>query len=296
LKKYNFIFFTTCDANGERIQDMLRLLDSVDHAINEHKVTVKHYILLQRADKLPDELSNKTSPDREFMIFDTRLSLSRARNIMINKAMQENMFDHADICAFPDDDAWYPNGFLHTAHQFLMGKVDASIFICDYGSSPVPEINSISDLQVRDRQPSVRSYITTVSSNTMFIKSKIALENSFFDERLGVGAEINGGEDLDYALRAYMKANGKALMSRLKLVGHRDRVIWVRSAYYSGSLFAIARSARNNKQVLVQMIRKIAVGGYFVLKGELKLSKYLRFLTIGIKGFSTQTLQVDDFN
>jgi len=246
---------------------MLRLLDSVDHAINEHKVTVKHYILLQRADKLPDELSNKTSPDREFMIFDTRLSLSRARNIMINKAMQENMFDHADICA-----------------------------LCDYGSSPVPEINSISDLQVRDRQPSVRSYITTVSSNTMFIKSKIALENSFFDERLGVGAEINGGEDLDYALRAYMKANGKALMSRLKLVGHRDRVIWVRSAYYSGSLFAIARSARNNKQVLVQMIRKIAVGGYFVLKGELKLSKYLRFLTIGIKGFSTQTLQVDDFN
>ncbi|MEE9330724.1 MAG: hypothetical protein V3U89_00705 [Methylophilaceae bacterium] len=295
MKKYNFALFTTCDSQGDRLNELLRLLDSVDHAVQQHRLSIKHYILLQRAENIPEQLTPRLSKDREFMMVNERLSLSRARNVMLNRAAQDATLENAEICAFPDDDAWYANGFLNEVSAFLMNEPNISVFSCRYGSTPI-EIKHASDLQINPKPVNVGSFIQSVSSVTLFLKTKIALKNAFFDERLGVGAKINGGEDLDYALRSYTNSEAQVAMSRLKLVGHRDRVTWARSTYYSGSLFAIAKSARADKTIFFQLLRKIAVGFYFVLKRELKLADYLTGLKVGISGFFKQTLEVANFD
>ncbi|MFW5439992.1 MAG: hypothetical protein ACKE5M_04825 [Methylophilaceae bacterium] len=296
MKNYDFIFFTTCDANEERINNLLRLLDSIDHAIHKQNVRVKHYILLQRVIEVPKQLSSKLSKDREFTVENARLSLSRARNIMLNKAIKDSAFHNAEVCAFPDDDAWYPSGFLAVLINYLRSKPNISIFTCDYGTNPFAKVTEVSDLRINPKPTDPGEFIRNVSSNTLFLRSDLALSNVFFDEKLGVGAKINGGEDLDYALRAYTKAGNKVVMSKAKLIGHRDRLPWVRSAYFAGSLFAIARSARNDKSIFIQMLRKVIVGFYLVLRRELKLSAYLQGLKLGTTGFFRQKLEVGNFD
>jgi len=292
-KQYNFVLFTTCDAKGGRIDEVSRLLDTVNQAIQDHGLKIKHYILMQQAESIPEML--QANEGTEFMTSNTRLSLSRARNIMLNKATKDATLENAEICAFPDDDAWYANGFLSAVRNHLMNAPDISFFSCRYGSTP-PEVSDISDLDIMEAAPSLGTFIRSVSSVTLFLKTDIAIKNAFFDERLGVGAEINGGEDLDYALRAYTHAGGRMSMSPSKLVGHRDRPKLVRSTYFKGSLFAISRNARINKAAFLQMIRKVLVGIYFMLSGELKPSHYLAGLTTGIKGFFKQKLQVNTFD
>src|ERR1043165_6292063 len=41
-----------------------------------------------------------------------RLSLSAARNRVLRRLAQDRSFDTDTVVAFPDDDCWYPPGFL----------------------------------------------------------------------------------------------------------------------------------------------------------------------------------------
>ena len=284
MHTFDYLLLTTCDGRNERLLDLIRLLHSIDAEIQTHGLRIRHYILLQNTRKLPQQLAANVSEQRILMLESGRLSLSRARNRMLQQAKHDGALATATLCAFPDDDAWYPTNLLTLILDTYKRHPHISILTCDYGSDPVsPSLtNQVAFQDAMD----CGLFVRRVSSNTLFLSASLTAEVGFFDERLGVGGEINGGEDLDYALRAYVRANHQVMICEDKLVGHRDRLPWVRSHYFAGSLFAIARSARNDLQLAAQLLRKIAVGGFLVISRELSIGAYLSGLRSGLSGLT----------
>jgi hypothetical protein len=281
----DYLLFTTSNPKGPRIAELTRLFESVDRAVNEHDVTVKHYVLLQEVSSLPAALVSYQNAHRTFLLSPVRLSLSRARNLMIHRAREDNSFSTSRITAFPDDDAWYPPNFLAAISDYFALEPIPDIFICRYGSNPAHILRSDYDgltdcLHISTDQ----EFIKSASSNTLFLRSELASSVGYFDERLGIGARINGGEDLDYALRAYCLAGAQATISSLPLVGHRDWSPSVRSQYYAGSLFAIARSSLRTLPLFIQLLRKVGVGIYFLLRREMSLAQLMASLNTGLRG------------
>ncbi len=293
MQTVDYVLLTTCDARGERLNDLTRLLNSVDAEISTHGLYIRHYLLLQNVQALPEELNGYMHDRRTFIIVPHRLSLSRARNQMLRQAIQEGVLKSATLCAFPDDDAWYPPGSLALIFKTRQEHPHIGVFTCDYGSGAV-----LSDELNNTRFHSVKGcgqFIRKVSSNTIFLRADLAASVGFFDERLGVGGPINGGEDLDFALRAFRKAGNRAMIYDGLLVGHRDRMKWVRSHYFAGSLFAIARNARGSFCIGLQLLRKILIGAYLVMTRELTLGHYFQGLADGLSGLFSAQAKVAPF-
>lgn len=211
---------------------------------------------------------------------------------MIKKARDDNAFVQSKICAFPDDDAWYPEGFLAYLLELFASHQNVSIATCDYGSQPTTCAAMRPGNEFR-KESGCGKITRRVSSNTLILRSSLAQAVGYFDERLGIGAEINGGEDLDFALRSHIKSGQAALISDAVLVGHRDRLPWVRSRYFSGSLFAIARSARQSPCVFIQLLRKLGVGLYLSMSGALPAKDLVSGIRVGVAGFAKTNPKVD---
>lgn len=289
--------FTTCNIRRGRVSDLKKLLSSIHQSIeSDPLLTVRHFILVQGCNALPDDLLEFERPDCYFLKKEDLVSLSGARNILLKYAHTKfNDFGDGDIFAFPDDDAWYPPGLLSWLVKQFSNAQNLNLFVCRYGSSPIDLSNVNQEaLSGRILKASFALYLQTASSNTIFIRASLALKTGFFDERLGVGASINGGEDLDYALRAYVLRDGDAFISTEKLVGHRDWTAQFRAKYYVGSLFAIARSAPSSFWLLVQLLRKMLVGFYFVIRREMTISQYFRSMRVGLGGFGEKLVLVSD--
>lgn len=284
MHQSDFLLFTTSNPKGQRVAELIRLFESVDQSVAKREVSVRHYVLLQEATAVPAMLAAYQNEYRTFLLSPARLSLSRARNLMIHRAMQDDSFASTRITAFPDDDAWYPPNFLSTISTHFSIEAIPEIFTCRYGSTPVQIGPSRYEyLETCLRVSTGQEFVRSASSNTLFLKSDLASKVGYFDERLGVGARINGGEDLDYALRAYCLAGSQATISSLPLVGHRDWSPTVRAQYYTGSLFAIARSGLRTLPLFVQLLRKIGVGIFFTLRREMSLTQLLNSLKTGLK-------------
>jgi hypothetical protein len=270
----DFIFFTTCDPNSQdRIAELMRLMDSIDASFNDNAISYTHIILLQNSTEIPfDKEPYLKIGSRHFLTIDHRVSLSKARNIMIKFALENLFLDDSYLCAFPDDDAWYPAGLLNQIRNYFTINKNQDILITKYGSQPIS--NPVFDNLQKTVTIKPSSFIRNTSSNTLFIKSELVKSVGFFDEKLGLGAEINGGEDLDYGLRAFCRSNKPIVFFPEVLVGHRDPMRWVISKYYSGSLYAIGKSVRSNYRLLYQFIRKIAVGVYLVLTSQLAFNVF----------------------
>jgi hypothetical protein len=102
-----------------------------------------------------------------------------------------------------------------------------------------------------------------------------------FDEQLGVGTPVGGAEDTEFALCAYFLGT-QAMYFDAAVVGHRDKSAELRARYYRGGLVAIATHARKKKRgVVVELIRKVAVGAWLTLRGELAPAKYIDDLAAG---------------
>ncbi len=289
--------FTTCNIRGGRVSDLKKLLSSINDSIKtDPMLTVRHFILIQGCNALPDDLLEYERPDCYFLMIEDLVSLSGARNILLKQAYAKfNDFGDDDIFAFPDDDAWYPPGLLSWLVKQFSGAQNLNLFVCRYGSDPVDLFSKNQEaLFGRNLNSYLALYLRTASSNTIFIRASLALKTGFFDERLGVGAKINGGEDLDYALRAYVLRDGDVSISTEKLVGHRDWTAQFRAKYYVGSLFAIARSAPSSFGLLVQLLRKMLVGFYFVIRREMTISQYFRSMRVGLGGFGEKRVLVSE--
>ena len=289
----DFLLFTTSNPKGSRLTELLRLFRSIDDAVATEGVRVRHYVLLQETAALPAALAEWQNAHRTFLLAPTRLSLSRARNLMIHRAHADQAFSETRITAFPDDDAWYPPGFLRMLSDYLGIASVPDIFTCRYASQPVrihPQRQE--EVFAYLHVSSDREFVRYASSNTLFLRSALASEVGYFDERLGVGARINGGEDLDYALRAYCLGGTHATISTLALVGHRDWSPGVRAQYYTGSLFAIARSGLGSLPLFVQLLRKVGVGIFFTLRREMSPRQLLRSLGIGLRGTTDKRVAI----
>lgn len=271
-RKYDALLVTTSDISSGRSDDLNRLISSIQEAIDSDGIKVLHYLLLQR---FSDDIQIGEFPDfvKVYKI-NNRISLSKARNFLLSEIFSDGVLGDASVVGFPDDDAWYPKYALNfVTRDILIAKSDSiDVFACRYSSTP----NSLTAVEegIFQFDYSLSNYISCASSNTLFLKSSLVEEIGWFDERLGVGADINGGEDLDYALRAAVICGNKIASSRMHLIGHRDRLKWVRSRYFSGSLFALTRSAKYSPRIMLQMFRKILVGLYFVSNREMSLSDW----------------------
>jgi hypothetical protein len=271
------LLFTTTDSAGGRSDELERMIRSVEQAMAKFGLRVVQYLLLQRhgSDKplpeLPGHIRATAIPER--------VSLSKARNLLLDLARKDGMFERSLMVAFPDDDAWYPEGTLDGMLALFAGDPTLDLAICRYSSSPVVLSALPVDLRIA-RPVNAGKFIANASSNTMFFRASRAARTGHFDESLGIGAPINGGEDLDYALRAYVASGEKAVWIDAPLVGHRDRLPWVRGQYYAGSLYALSRSATSSRAIAVQMVRKVLVGLYLLLRRELALADFSRALRL----------------
>jgi hypothetical protein len=288
LATIDYLLFTTCDVQGGRLSDLTRLLSSLSAGGRQDHLLIRHYVLLQRASEVPQDLLPHIGNGQIVMCVASRLSLSRARNLMIEQAKRDGVIQSEVTCAFPDDDAWYPEGVLAAFREIFRADPHVGILTCRYGSNPIGAADQSRVLSSFRLSRNCGTYMRQASSNTIFVRGDVLARTGYFDERIGVGTAISGGEDVDFALRAYYCSGHQVLISDEQYVGHRDHTAALRSKYFAGDTFAIARSARCSTCVAIQLLRKVCIGAYLLITRELSPSEYLRALGKAFAGMTAR--------
>jgi len=267
------LLLTTVDSSPARFALCERLIASIA-AQRSPMFEVRHHVLIQNVHnaELGRELA-KTHPWLVFHRLQERVSLSRARNILLERTNRSGDLGRADIVGFPDDDAWYPAPFLLELSRLFGAPVQPDIFVCRYSS--VPEVAE--GVCTRAKKPSLLQYVRCASSNTMFIRGDVIRKLGPFDEALGVGTPVPGAEDLDYALRA--RLIGQRVYSLASaVVGHRDKSVALRAKYYSADLLVLMRHATNDTAHIALLGRKLMVGLYLIGIGRLSIAAWFHAL------------------
>lgn len=199
---------------------------------------------------------------------ETQISLSKARNMLLAADMAGADIQDNDIVGFPDDDCWYPAGTLDAIHQAFRQDPALDFWFCRYSSDPRPAsgLSAVS--------PQLQTVISRASSNTILLRGRVAKAIGGFDEELGVGARLAGGEDTDYAIRAFQTAR-KSLFLDIAAIGHRDPDKRFRAKYYPGALRAISKNTRARLADLQALTRKLLVGFWLILRGQMPAKTYL---------------------
>lgn len=265
--------FCTVDMQSDREQMLRRMLGSVVAYKARSGADVTLFILLQRSN---DEVAAAFSAEWPDWIRAThmqgRLSLSAARNELLASPQAKARFARGGIVAFPDDDCWYPDGTLERIAADFAADHQLDFWFSRYGMDAAM-VNGL-----RATAPSLQAVISFASSNTIVVHSVIAATIGGFDEALGVGAVLSGGEDTDYAIRAFRAAR-KALYIDAPTVGHRDPNKALKAKYYPGSLRAITKNTGLRPSELKALARKLLVGLTLVLRGQMLLRDYIAAVT-----------------
>ena len=170
------LFITTTDAAGGRGGDLQHLLSSIETALSGRNWRM--LLLAQQVDPgmdlvagVPDNVQVETIPNR--------ISLSRARNLLLQKAREQGLFAQAPLVAFPDDDCWYPDGSLERILNLF--KIDQALdfWFCGYASAPQSPARALS---MDMKPPSAFQVAAKASSNTIFLRSRIVENIGSFDE------------------------------------------------------------------------------------------------------------------
>lgn len=251
------LFITTTDAAGGRSGDLQRLLSSIEAALAGREWRM--LLLVQRASSgakiargIPANVAVETIPNR--------VSASRARNLLLREAREQGLLAETPLVAFPDDDCWYPKGSLERILGQFQVDPGLDFWFCRYASAPQSLARALS---TEMRPPSVFQVAAEASSNTIFLRGRILENLGDFDEELGLGTENNGGEDTDYALRAFRQSRKSRFVNRA-LIGHRDHNAQFRSRYFRGGLIAITRHTAMRPASVALLLRKLMVGSFLV--------------------------------
>lgn len=262
------LLLTTVSSDPTRLALCERLIASIN-AQSSPDLEVKHLLLIQ---DLPDDnVEGRIAREHDWVCVHRSsrcLSLSKARNILLELARNAGDLEVADVVAFPDDDAWYPSPFLAGLSRLFSGSTQPDIFVCRYSVTPEP---TDGDMGAAD-EPSLLQFVQSASSNTMFISANIVRQLGPFDETLGVGTDLPGAEDLDYALRARLKARTVSA-STMALVGHRDKSVSLKAKYYSADLLVLMRYAKDWSHIVL-FCRKLMVGLYLIGARRLSISEW----------------------
>ena len=259
-----YILLTTTDMKAERAVTLRRMIESV-HASG---MPFHLYVLIQ-GDAEPPPLP-ADAPDRTvtFSRTPTRVSLSAARNILFRQARADiEQHREGGIVAFPDDDCWYPDGLLVSlADLFGAGG-------CDFAFGRVSEDPKGTDLAVT-RSPSCSSVVRAANSNALFVSAPLCLAVGGFDERVGLGAPLNGGEDTDFAIRCFLGARQPVFIDSF-IVGHRQSGRADVAKYYAGCLFVLSKHKFRRAGLLYEYCRKMFVGAALAALGALPVRKFV---------------------
>ena len=269
----NLILISTTDMKGGRADVRDRMLQ----ALGESERTL-------RGDRMVLALLLQNCPPEELRAFAMalpayvrpvavagRVPLSTARNILLRQLATDGAIATDTLVAFPDDDCWYPSGFLVQVAILFARNPELDLWFCRYASNP-------SQARFAEAEPGIArpaEIVRNASSNTIFMRGRVVNAIGEFDEGLGVGTPMGGAEDLDYVLRAGRVARRTAYCDAA-LVGHRDKSRQLLARYYASSLLVLARHARNG--ISREFHRKIAVGIYYVLRRRLPLAEFGRAL------------------
>ncbi|VTZ26141.1 conserved hypothetical protein [Methylocella tundrae] len=274
------LLISTVDAAGSRLTLFDRMVKSIAESaktLPDDALTL--CILFQNCSE--DRLTTLRTNLPAFVecsCVDRFVPLSVARNMLLSPKRAAGVMDAGAVVAFPDDDAWYPDKFLAGVVGLFRDHANLDFWFCRYGAKPRSGDWSAPALTSASRSAVVRKS----SSNTIFVRGSVAAAVGEFDEKLGVGTALASAEDVDYALRIFDVARLSVLRDEA-LVGHRDKPPGLRGKYYPGSLFVVARHAR--RAGLSEFLRKIAIGLYLVVKGELSLGRYVSALRTALSAF-----------
>lgn len=262
----------TTSRRGARPSELTRLCTSVrQFSADSTGTKVSHHVLMQGAtgeDRDVDPVLS--SPDCHVHYIGEFISLSHARNLLLDKIFVSGCLENAVVC-FPDDDAWYPDQtLLNIVRRFEQTPL-LDLWVCRSGPSP-KWANSQELVPLR-----VQPLLSNGTSNTIFLRGSLVRSIGFFDENLGLGTPAKSGEDTDYALRAFQQARCSVFLDSV-VIGHRafdqrDRIV-----YFSGALFAIARHASRVAGGLVALGRKCFIGCLWCVIGQMPLSELAKSL------------------
>lgn len=273
-----FTFFSTADMQSERLPLLDRMIASVAAYRERSGADVVLFLLLQRCSSDAEQVFRQGRPEwiRIVTRSDMR-SLSAARNLLLGQEEAMARLQGSGIVGFPDDDCWYPDGTLDAIGQAFRSDAQLDFWFCRYGMQPVSAEAMVS------QAPSLQTVISYASSNTIFFRANVAAAVGNFDETLGVGAAFSGGEDTDYAIRAYHVAR-KLLFFPGRAVGHREFDPKLKSRYFVGSLVAIRKHASKSPAGFWAALRKILVGFYLTLRGRMTRHEFMNALRASSTG------------
>jgi hypothetical protein len=262
-----FMLFSTTDVSSGRSGHLQRMIEGLETARNtDPSLDIRLFLLLQ---KCPSDFDKTGFPAWVTVrSIENQISLSAARNRLTSEVISGNLMADAAIYAFPDDDSWYPPNLLKLVAQAFGEDTNLDFWFCRYSSTPRTLAN------LKAEKPLLQQVISRASSNTIFFRGTLLQQLRSFDESLGVGATLNGGEDTEYAIRAFYAAR-KALFTDAPLVGHRDPDPGLRPKYFPGTLKAIAKHRNLSAPGRLAYVRKLAVGAALVAKGQMTASAFI---------------------
>ena len=273
------LLFTTTDMMGPRQDQLQRLLDSLAVCPD---LPIRHYLLLQNCTENMLAEFRRTAPKCcRVSRSPKQVSISLARNLLLDKALADGFADDC-IAGFPDDDCWFPARFLHRLHAAFQNETGLDLLVCGVSLTPrsVPfEANEFWAIQVRE-------LVRQSSSNNIFLRGWLIRELGPFDLDLGLGAPAGGGEDTDYAIRAFLRAEDSRIIKQ-PLVGHKEPDLQSAAKYFNSSLLVLARYAGKNRELRAEFFRKIFVGVYFIGKRRLSLATYSKAMLQAFRQHST---------
>lgn len=273
------LLFTTTDSASGRHNDFIHMVQSVAAALPP-RCTLQHYILLQRSCLEERDQVAAALPYPSIVMWRAdRVSLSSARNEMLASALTgDRIFDENTLVAFPDDDCWYPATLLNRVVGAFMSRRDVGLIVGRV--SLAPEMSPPDQF----RKAGFIEVVRRSSSNCIFVRGDVAQQVGMFDESLGLGTPNRGGEDTDYAIRAYFEAAASLYVDQL-LVGHRESDLESIGKYYRGGLLVLSRYAMQGPGCFREFARKIAVGVYLLLRTNLNPGEFWKALQISVSEF-----------
>jgi hypothetical protein len=269
----SLVLFTTTDLRSEREADFLRMIEAVRAGAGTD-VPFRMFALLQRCNEdARTRWESRLPPGSVVLASPDRISLSEARDRMLDAAHKCAALVPDCVVAFPDDDCWYPPRFLRQLAAAFERDPQLDMLCCRVSLAPVVPIA----MEQKFTAAKARQVVRRTSSNSIFVRGATAVAIGEFDRTLGLGTPNGSGEDTDYAMRALLTAR------KAPMVGHRESDVASVTKYYKGALLVLGRYALRRPEFLFEYVRKLAVGAYLVLRSRLSLREYLVAIGNGLR-------------
>jgi hypothetical protein len=265
-----FHLMTTHQYGKDNPDELARLIRSVEQQTLNPGDEIALWCLIQGATEHEADPAIRQATKRvRFLWTSDLMALSRARNKLI-----ANIPPRPDLFVlFPDDDCWYQDGFFSWLSQQISNSGSDLLFVghCD---PPAAIIES----RIEFKRPSDIDVMRGVNSISMVISATLAASVGAFDERLGLGTAFGGGEDSDYAFRAF-EISHRPLITSAELVGHRKLARDFRSRVAEMSRYwpgVMLQTLLHLKPSLFKLaLYRSAVGIYLLMARRLSLSRFL---------------------